>query len=158
MAPAVFNTDVVEHLGQAGSIPVRLRHSPGVHSATPAVTARTTPHPAAIGAGPTGRPAAPSASAIDPRSRVDPLQDRPTPRDPTADPHARALLGKVRELRGRTPNVYRAIGDLTVGMSNMINRFHATFHTDVDDTASLLGAVCPVRSPPSPGGSFSDNP
>ena len=26
MAPAVFNTDVAEHLGQAGSIPVRLRH------------------------------------------------------------------------------------------------------------------------------------
>ncbi len=26
MAPAVFKTDVAEHLGQAGSIPVRLRH------------------------------------------------------------------------------------------------------------------------------------
>ena len=26
MAPAVFKTDVVEQLGQAGSIPVRLRH------------------------------------------------------------------------------------------------------------------------------------
>jgi hypothetical protein len=25
VAPAVFNTDVVEHLDQAGSIPVRLR-------------------------------------------------------------------------------------------------------------------------------------
>ncbi|MBC8092291.1 MAG: hypothetical protein H7Y15_10205 [Pseudonocardia sp.] len=65
----------------------------------------------------------------------------------------------MRELRGRTPNVYRAVGDLTVGMSNMINPFHAAFRTDVDDdTASLLGAVCPVRLPPSPGGSFSDNP
>lgn len=26
VAPAVFKTDVAEHLGQAGSIPVRLRH------------------------------------------------------------------------------------------------------------------------------------
>ena len=26
VAPAVFNTDVAGHLGQAGSIPVRLRH------------------------------------------------------------------------------------------------------------------------------------
>jgi hypothetical protein len=26
VAPAVFNTDVIEYLGQAGSIPVRLRH------------------------------------------------------------------------------------------------------------------------------------
>jgi alkylhydroperoxidase family enzyme len=42
----------------------------------------------------------------------------------------------------------------TVGMSNMINRFHATFHTDVDDeTREVLGAVCPVPLPPSPGGS-----
>jgi alkylhydroperoxidase family enzyme len=42
----------------------------------------------------------------------------------------------------------------TVGMSNMINRFHATFHTDVDDsTEEMLGAVCPVPLPPAPGGS-----
>jgi amidase len=27
VAPAVFNTDVIEYLGQAGSIPVRLRQS-----------------------------------------------------------------------------------------------------------------------------------
>ncbi len=40
----------------------------------------------------------------------------------------------------------------TVGMSNMINRFHATFHTDVDDdTESMLGAVCPVPAPSNPG-------
>ena len=40
----------------------------------------------------------------------------------------------------------------TVGMSNMINRFHATFHTDVDDdTEQMIGAVCPVRRPASPG-------
>jgi hypothetical protein len=42
----------------------------------------------------------------------------------------------------------------TVGMSNMINRFHATFHTDVDSsTEKLLGAVCPIPRPPVPGGS-----
>ncbi len=42
----------------------------------------------------------------------------------------------------------------TVGMSNMINRFHATFHTDVDaSTEEMLGAVCPVPMPPVPGGS-----
>ena len=58
----------------------------------------------------------------------------------------------------------------TVGMSNMINRFHATFHTDVDeDTEQMMGAVCPVRRPPlpgtdagsagaPPGGSVADNP
>jgi hypothetical protein len=40
----------------------------------------------------------------------------------------------------------------TVGMSNMINRFHATFHTDVDDdTEAMLGAVCPVPAPVNPG-------
>ena len=40
----------------------------------------------------------------------------------------------------------------TVGMSNMINRFHATFHTDVDaETEALVGAVCPVRRPAVPG-------
>ncbi|MGQ0577223.1 MAG: carboxymuconolactone decarboxylase family protein [Pseudonocardia sp.] len=40
----------------------------------------------------------------------------------------------------------------TVGMSNMINRFHATFHTDVDgSTEAMLGAACPVPLPPPPG-------
>jgi alkylhydroperoxidase/carboxymuconolactone decarboxylase family protein YurZ len=33
------------------------------------------------------------------------------PADPHADPHARALLGRVRELRGRALNVHRAIGN-----------------------------------------------
>jgi alkylhydroperoxidase family enzyme len=33
------------------------------------------------------------------------------PDDPDADPQARALLGRVRELRGRTLNVYRAVGN-----------------------------------------------
>jgi hypothetical protein len=43
-------------------------------------------------------------------------------------------------------------------MSNMINRFHATFHTDVDaDTEWALGAVCPVRLPQPPAGRLDDN-
>jgi alkylhydroperoxidase family enzyme len=47
----------------------------------------------------------------------------------------------------------------SVGMSNMINRVHATFHTDVDsDTEETLGAVCPVRRPDAPGGSVADSP
>jgi alkylhydroperoxidase family enzyme len=33
------------------------------------------------------------------------------PDDPDTDPHARALLQRVRELRGRTLNLYRAIGN-----------------------------------------------
>lgn len=33
------------------------------------------------------------------------------PDDPDADPRARAQLGRVRELRGRVLNVYRAIGN-----------------------------------------------
>ena len=46
---------------------------------------------------------------------------------------------------------------LTVGLSNMINRFHATFHTDVD--AATLAEVtagngeeetCPIRLPSRP--------
>lgn len=40
----------------------------------------------------------------------------------------------------------------TVGMSNMINRFHATFHTDVDEfTQERLGASCPIPLPDPPG-------
>ncbi len=46
---------------------------------------------------------------------------------------------------------------LTVGLSNMINRFHATFLTDVDaETLSEVAAgnpepgVCPIPLPPRP--------
>ena len=47
---------------------------------------------------------------------------------------------------------------LTVGLSNMINRFHATFQTDVDE-ATLReieertpdGMSCPIRLPNRPG-------
>lgn len=45
---------------------------------------------------------------------------------------------------------------LTVGLSNMVNRFHATFQTDVDE--STLAEVeagnagsCPIKLPPRPG-------
>ena len=45
---------------------------------------------------------------------------------------------------------------LTVGLSNMVNRFHATFQTDVDETtlaeveAGNTGS-CPIRLPKRPG-------
>ena len=48
---------------------------------------------------------------------------------------------------------------LTVGLSNMINRFHATFRTDVDaETLAEVEAgnpedgVCPIPLPPRPNG------
>ncbi len=46
---------------------------------------------------------------------------------------------------------------LTVGLSNMINRFHATFLTDVDDSTlaeveagNSEPGVCPIPLPPQP--------
>jgi alkylhydroperoxidase family enzyme len=40
----------------------------------------------------------------------------------------------------------------TVSLSNQVNRFHATFLTDVDDTiVDALGSSCPLRIPPRPG-------
>ena len=39
----------------------------------------------------------------------------------------------------------------TVGLSNEVNRFHATFLTDVDpETARALGDSCPLPIPESP--------
>ena len=39
----------------------------------------------------------------------------------------------------------------TVGLANVINRFHATFLTDVDpETARALGDSCPLPIPESP--------
>ena len=36
----------------------------------------------------------------------------------------------------------------TVGLSNLINRFHATFLTDVDpETGEVLGPTCPMPMP-----------
>ena len=47
---------------------------------------------------------------------------------------------------------------LTVGLSNMVNRFHATFQTDVDATTLLevekgdaIAGSCPIERPPAPG-------
>ena len=47
---------------------------------------------------------------------------------------------------------------MTVGMSNLINRFHATFQTDVDATTlaevaagNLEDGVCPIPLPSRPG-------
>ena len=40
----------------------------------------------------------------------------------------------------------------TVGLSNMINRFHATFLTDLDPaTGVALAGSCPLSFPPVPG-------
>lgn len=47
---------------------------------------------------------------------------------------------------------------LTVGLSNMVNRFHATFLTDVDESTlewaeagdALAGGACPIPHPPRP--------
>ncbi len=40
----------------------------------------------------------------------------------------------------------------TVGLSNMINRFHATFLTEVDpETQEALAPSCPLALPPLPG-------
>jgi alkylhydroperoxidase family enzyme len=46
---------------------------------------------------------------------------------------------------------------LTVGLSNMINRFHATFQTDVDESTlaeveagTPEGSSCPIRLPETP--------
>jgi alkylhydroperoxidase family enzyme len=38
-----------------------------------------------------------------------------------------------------------------VGSAGLVNRFHATFHTDLDEeTTEQLGASCPVPLPPAP--------
>ena len=40
----------------------------------------------------------------------------------------------------------------TVGLSNVVNRFHATFHTDLDDeTATEFRDGSPLPLPPLPG-------
>jgi hypothetical protein len=47
---------------------------------------------------------------------------------------------------------------LTVGLSNMVNRFHATFQTDLDDTTiaaieagDAIAGVCAIPRPKPPG-------
>jgi len=40
-----------------------------------------------------------------------------------------------------------------IGLSTLVNRFHATFLTDLDGrTARALGASCPLPVPPQPDG------
>jgi alkylhydroperoxidase family enzyme len=40
----------------------------------------------------------------------------------------------------------------TVGLANQVNRFHATFLTDLDDVIrDALGSSCPLPIPPCPG-------
>ena len=91
MAPAASKADVAEHLGQAGSIPVRLRQlvvrsGAGVPDRTPGTTTSEE---------------APTVARI-------PLVSGD---DPDADPRARELLGLVRRSRGREVNVYRGIAN-----------------------------------------------
>ncbi len=47
---------------------------------------------------------------------------------------------------------------LVVGLSNMVNRFHATFQTDLDDATSeeairgdVIAGSCPIPRPKPPG-------
>ena len=47
---------------------------------------------------------------------------------------------------------------LTVGLSNMVNRFHATFQTDLDaatleevEAGDAIAGTCPIPRPKSPG-------
>lgn len=45
----------------------------------------------------------------------------------------------------------------TVGLSNLVNRFHATFLTDVDPwVPQALGDSCPVSYPDAPAGAGED--
>jgi alkylhydroperoxidase family enzyme len=40
-----------------------------------------------------------------------------------------------------------------IGLSNLVNGFHATFLTDLDDrTSQAVEANCPLPVPPQPGG------
>ncbi|GAC1370296.1 MAG: hypothetical protein NVS2B12_35730 [Ktedonobacteraceae bacterium] len=40
---------------------------------------------------------------------------------------------------------------MTIGLSNLVNRFHATFLTDVDEsTLATVGSVCPIPLPAVP--------
>ena len=48
---------------------------------------------------------------------------------------------------------------MTVGLSNLVNRFHATFQTDLDETTvqaveagNAVPGVCPLPAPKRPGG------
>ena len=87
------------------------------------------------------------------------IGDDPLPDDGTYDEAARSIVEYARrssrlepitdELFARLSEHFdqRSIIELcfTVGLSNVINRFHATFLTEVDpETNELLGPSCPM--------------
>ena len=59
------------------------------------------------------------------------------------------LYGRLRDLLTEAGVIELC---LIVGTANLVNRFHATFHTDVDaSTRAALGDACPVPLPEEPG-------
>ena len=90
------------------------------------------------------------------------IGDDPLPDDGTYDDAERAIVEYARRstrLEPITDELYerleahfdqRRIIELcfTVGLSNLINRFHATFLTEVDaETGEVLGPTCPMPMP-----------
>lgn len=90
------------------------------------------------------------------------IGDDPLPDDGTYDDAERAIVEYARrstrlepiddDLYGRLSSHFdqRQIVELcfTVGLSNLINRFHATFLTEVDpETGAVLGPSCPMPMP-----------
>lgn len=94
------------------------------------------------------------------------LGDDPLP-DDVYDPLERAVVTYARRATAMAPiddDLYGALEDglgrrgvmdlcFTVGLANLINRFHATFLTDVDpETGKAIGPSCPLPTPPVPPG------
>ena len=90
------------------------------------------------------------------------IGDDPLPDDGTYDDAARAVVDYARRssrLEPITDELFARLSEhfdqrqiielcFTVGLSNVINRFHATFLTDVDTaTGEALGASCPLPYP-----------
>jgi alkylhydroperoxidase family enzyme len=46
---------------------------------------------------------------------------------------------------------------MTVSLSSQVNRFHATFRTDLDERLTNLGPSCPLPLPPHPDRSSQGN-
>jgi alkylhydroperoxidase family enzyme len=65
------------------------------------------------------------------------------------------LYGRLSEFLSRRQLIELCF---TVGLANLINRFHATFHTDVDRTTSEeLGGSSPLPLPEPPGAQPADH-
>ena len=90
------------------------------------------------------------------------IGDDPLPDDGTYDDVERAIVEYARRSTLLEPITDELFGRLsahldqrqlielcfTVGLSNVINRFHATFLTDVDpETDDVLGPACPMPMP-----------